>query len=125
MAFVCADIAILKTRTLSHSTSLILLPIALFFLIFLIYPLLYTFKEAFWINSGFSLEYFELIITNETYREMLFNSFKMGISVTIMTTIFSLPIAYLLVRYNFKGRGILQGIILIPMIMPPFVGAVG
>ena len=125
MAFVFTDISILKTRTLSHSTSLILLPIALFFLIFLIYPLLYTFKEAFWINSGFSLEYFELIITNETYREMLFNSFKMGISVTIMTTIFSLPIAYLLVRYNFKGRGILQGIILIPMIMPPFVGAVG
>lgn len=125
MAFVFTDIAILKTRTLSHSTSLILLPIALFFLIFLIYPLLYTFKEAFWINSGFSLEYFELIITNETYREMLFNSFKMGISVTIMTTIFSLPIAYLLVRYSFKGRGILQGIILIPMIMPPFVGAVG
>ncbi len=125
MAFVFTDISILKTRTLSHSTSLILLPIALFFLIFLIYPLLYTFKEAFWINSGFSLEYFELIITNETYREMLFNSFKMGISVTIMTTIFSLPIAYLLVRYSFKGRGILQGIILIPMIMPPFVGAVG
>ncbi|HCK13575.1 TPA: ABC transporter permease, partial [Candidatus Poribacteria bacterium] len=115
----------LKTRTLSHSTSLILLPIALFFLIFLIYPLLYTFKEAFWISSSFSLEYFQLIITNETYREMLFNSFKMGVSVTVMTTIFSLPIAYLLVRYNFKGRGILQGIILIPMIMPPFVGAVG
>ena len=115
----------MKTRTLSHSTSLILLPIALFFLIFLIYPLLYTFKEAFWINSSFSLEYFKLIITNETYREMLFNSFKMGVSVTVMTTIFSLPIAYLLVRYNFKGRGILQGIILIPMIMPPFVGAVG
>ena len=66
-----------------------------------------------------------MIITNETYREMLFNSFKMGIAVTIVTTIVSLPMAYLLVRYNFKGRGILQGVILIPMIMPPFVGAVG
>ena len=119
------DIAILKKRTLSYSTLLIFLPIALFFLIFLIYPLLYTFKEAFWINSSFSLEYFKLIITNETYREMLINSFNMGIAVTIVTTIFSLPMAYLLVRYNFKGRGILQGIILIPMIMPPFVGAVG
>ena len=119
------DIAILKKRTLSYSTLLIFLPIALFFLIFLIYPLLYTFKEAFWINSSFSIEYFKLIITNETYREMLINSFNMGIAVTIVTTIFSLPMAYLLVRYNFKGRGILQGIILIPMIMPPFVGAVG
>jgi len=119
------DIAILKKRTLSYSTLLVFLPIALFFLIFLIYPLLYTFKEAFWINSSFSIEYFKLIITNETYREMLINSFNMGIAVTIVTTIFSLPMAYLLVRYNFKGRGILQGIILIPMIMPPFVGAVG
>ena len=119
------DIAILKKRTLSYSTLLVFLPIALFFLIFLIYPLLYTFKEAFWIDSSISLEYFKLIITNETYREMLVNSFKMGIAVTIVTTIFSLPMAYLLVRYNFKGRGILQGIILIPMIMPPFVGAVG
>jgi len=115
----------LKTRSLSPSLSLVFLPIALFFLIFLIYPLLYTFKEAFWISSKFSIEYFKLIITNETYREMLVNSFRMGISVTVATTIISLPMAYLLVRYDFKGRGIFQGMVLIPMIMPPFVGAIG
>ena len=42
-----------------------------------------------------------------------------------MTSVFSLPLAYFLTRYRFPGRNLLRSVILIPMIMPPFVGALG
>ena len=28
-------------------------------------------------------------------------------------------------RYDFPGKGLLNGLILIPMVLPPFVGAIG
>ena len=46
---------------LTPSILLILAFITLFFLIFLIYPLLYVFKEAFWIDGKFNLTFFKLM----------------------------------------------------------------
>ena len=97
----------------------------LFFLVFLIYPLLYVFKEAFWIENTFNLHYFKLMVTDPNIRKLVINSFNLGVMVTIMTSILSLPLAYFLTRYRFPGRNIFRSIILIPMIMPPFVGALG
>ena len=44
---------------------------------------------------------------------------------TIATTLLSLPLAFLPVRYDFAGKGFLNGLILVPMVLPPFVGAIG
>ncbi len=97
----------------------------LFFLVFLIYPLLYVFKEAFWIENRFNLTYFKLMVTDPNIRALVINSFKIGVMVTLITSIVSLPLAYFLTRYRFPGRDTLRAVILIPMIMPPFVGAIG
>lgn len=110
---------------LTPGTSIFLLLLWGFLITFLIYPLLYVFKESLWINGRFDLTYFKLILTDKVQRECILNSFKIGAIVTILTSILSLPLAYLLVRYDFPGRGMLQGLILVPMIMPPFVGAIG
>jgi iron(III) transport system permease protein len=97
----------------------------LFFLLFLIYPLLYVFKEAFWIENRFNLTYFKLMVTDPNIRELVINSFKIGVMVTAVTSIVSLPLAYFLTRYRYPGRDTLRSVVLIPMIMPPFVGAIG
>lgn len=110
---------------LTPSVTLILGLITLFFGIFLIYPLLYTFKEAFWIENKFDLTYFKLMVTDPNKRELVINSFKLGVMVTLITSIISLPLAFFLTRYRFPGRNMLRSVILIPMIMPPFVGAIG
>ncbi len=110
---------------LTPATTLILGVIALFFLIFLIYPLLYVFKEAFWIKNKFDLSFFKLMVTDPNKRVLVVNSFKIGAMVTILTSIVSLPLAFFLTRYRFPGRNLFRSIILIPMIMPPFVGALG
>ena len=110
---------------LTPSITLILGLTTLFFAIFLIYPLLYVFKEAFWVGNKFTLKYFELMATDPNNRELVINSFKIGVMVTLMTSIISLPLAYFLTRYRYPGRNLLRSVILIPMIMPPFVGALG
>ena len=110
---------------LTPSIILILGLTVLFFVIFLIYPLLYVFKEAFWINSRFDLTFFKLMVTDPNKRVLVINSFKIGVMVTLLTSIFSLPLAYFLTRFRFPGRNLLRSVILIPMIMPPFVGALG
>ena len=120
-----AQMSMLRKYDLTPSVLLLLLPIIFFFFVFLIYPLLYIFKESFWINDHLSIEYFKLMVTDESIRKLVINSFNMGIVVTLMTTLITLPLAYFLTRYRFPGRNILQGVILIPIIMPPFVGAIG
>ena len=110
---------------LTPSITLVLGLTTLFFVLFLVYPLLYVFKEAFWIQNKFDLTYFKLMVTDPNIRELVVNSFKIGAMVTIVTSIISLPLAYFLTRYRYPGRNMLRSIILIPMIMPPFVGAIG
>ena len=110
---------------LTPSITLIFGLTVLFFLVFLIYPLLYVFKEAFWIENKFNLTYFKLMVTDPNIRELVINSLEIGVMVTIVTSIISLPLAYFLTRYRYPGRNMLRSVILIPMIMPPFVGAIG
>ncbi|HID07052.1 MAG TPA: iron ABC transporter permease, partial [Armatimonadetes bacterium] len=53
------------------------------------------------------------------------NSLKVGIVATVLTMAISLPLAWLMVRCRFPGQGILQGLLLMPIVLPPFVGAIG
>jgi len=77
-------------------------------------------------SSGkFSVHFFKLMFTNPLMRKSIFNSVIIGVVVTLATTLLSLPLSYFLVRYRFRGRSLLQGLILVPMVMPPFVGAKG
>ena len=102
-----------------------LILLAVFFGLFLVYPLLYVFLNAFYTDGRFSMTFFELMLRNPVQQRALINSFELGIMATIATTIIGLPIAFALVRYDFPGKGLLSGLTLIPMVMPPFVGAIG
>ena len=117
--------SIRRRYDLTPSILFILASISLFFIIFLIYPLLYVFKEAFWIEGKFNLTFFKLMVTDPNKRDLVINSFNIGIMVTLITSLVSLPLAYFLTRYRFPGRTWLRSVVLIPMIMPPFVGAIG
>ena len=114
-----------RKHNLTLASGFLLLLVSAYLLVFLIYPLLYVFKSALWIEGRFSLQFFANIVTDETQRILVINSFKLAVSVTLATTLVSLPLAYILTRFRFPGRGVFQGLILIPMIMPPFVGAIG
>ena len=115
----------MKRYDLSAGTLVFLGVLAVFFLLFLFYPLWYAIVQSVIIDGEFSLVFFELLGTNPVYREVILNSFRLGMVTTLATTLLSLPIAHFLVRYDFRGKGLLNGLILVPMVLPPFVGAIG
>src|SRR5207253_6241580 len=69
--------------------------------------------------------YFELLLSSPLQRQSLLNSFLIALLTTGATTFLTVPLAYLMTRFAFRGKGLLNGLLLVPMIMPPFVGAIG
>ena len=96
-----------------------------FFVAFMLYPLAYVLVNAFYVDGRFTLEFFWLMISEPSQWAVVLNSINLGLAVTAVTTLISVPMAYALVRYEFPGRGLLNGMVLVPMVLPPFVGAVG
>jgi iron(III) transport system permease protein len=115
----------LRRYDLNAANSAVLVFLWLFFIAFMLYPLGYVFSNAFFTAEGFSLIFFKLMLSSPNYVTILANSINLGLIVTLLTTLLSLPLAFLLVRYDFPGKGLLNGLILIPMVLPPFVGAIG
>src|SRR5690242_20690233 len=115
----------MKKQAPSFSTGLLLAFLLMFFAVFLFYPISFMLKGAF-VNGGrFSLEYFALVLKSPLERESILNSFVIAILTTVTTTLVALPLAHWMTRLTFRGKALLSGLVLIPMIMPPFVGAIG
>lgn len=100
--------------------------VALFFAAFFIYPIALTLGGAFRdANGGFTLDYILEVFRNPVYREGLQNAFLLAFTSTLATIAIALPLAWLADRYDFPGKKLLTGLVLVPMILPPFVGAIG
>jgi iron(III) transport system permease protein len=98
---------------------------ALFGLFFL-YPAFSVIGEAFRApDGGFTLDFVAEVFRNPVYREGLWNALALGVASTVATVLIAFPLALLAHRYEFAGRGLLGILILIPLVLPPFVGAIG
>src|SRR5688572_15331876 len=95
---------------------------------FLLYPIWLTIQGGFRSTSpggGFTLHHILSVFTDPALRQGLINSFAIALCTTLLCTIIALPLAVLGARYEFPGKSILSALILVPMILPPFVGAIG
>jgi iron(III) transport system permease protein len=95
------------------------------FAVFFIYPAGMVVKQAFEGPSGFTLEFFAAVFKNPIYQEGLWNSFAIGSCATLTALSIAFPLALVGHRYDFIGKPALGVLVLAPMILPPFVGAVG
>jgi len=97
-----------------------------FFGVFLIYPLIRLFYDAFTTDQGqFTLVNFYDFFTDTYYLRATMNSLLLGVGTVMTTSILGIAIAYLLLRYEFRGRELFSYLTIIPMIMPPLVGVMG
>jgi iron(III) transport system permease protein len=96
-----------------------------FLSLFLIYPVGLMLRNAVIVNGRFSLSLFADLWTNSLRRSCVINSTFIGVTVTFACAVVSAPMAFLMARYDFRGKKWLTGLVLVPMIMPPFVGAIG
>ena len=115
----------MKKYDLTASTLAFLALLAAFFTAFLFYPVSFMLRRAFGTGSEFTWRYFELLLSSPLQREALWNSFLIGFLTTVLATVLTLPLAHVMTRYAFRGKAIFSGLLLVPMIMPPFVGAIG
>ena len=114
-----------KKYDLSFSTAAFLSLLLLFFGAFLFYPASFMLKGAFFAGGKFTLRYFSLLLESPLQRQSIFNSFAIALLTTALTTLLALPLAHWMTRFDFWGKTLLGGLLLVPMIMPPFVGAIG
>ena len=97
-----------------------------FFAVFFLLPILGSIKVAFTsVHGGFTLEYIWEVFANALYRQGLYNSFSMAVWTTCGCLLVSVPLALLYVKFDFPGKTLLNSLLLMPMILPPFVGAIG
>jgi len=114
-----------KKYDLNFTTIVFLSFLLLFFGVFLFYPASFMLKGAFFADGKFTLRYFSLLLESPLQRQSIFNSFAIAFLTTALTTMLALPLAHGMTRFDFRGKTLLGGLLLVPMIMPPFVGAIG
>ncbi len=106
--------------------ALLALAILLFLLLFLVVPVAQVVYVAFVDveRGGFTLLNFIDFFRTPLFRESFYNSFYVSFMSVVVATVISLPLAYFTTRFNFSGSVIIQTLGVLPLIMPPFVGAV-
>jgi len=76
-------------------------------------------------RKRYTLLFFRQMVASPILRTCIVNSLNIGAAVTLLTTLLSVPLAFFMVRYRFRGRGWVEALLLVPMVLPPFVGAIG
>ncbi len=98
----------------------------LFLVVFLVYPLVRVFYDAFTDEAGrLTARHFLEFAADGFYRRSLLNSLLLGLGTVAATSVLGFAIAFLLVRYEFRGRDLFSYLTLIPIISPPLVGVLG
>jgi len=117
----------MMNRKLAWTISLVVLAL---FALFFFYPAGMVVRQAFEVKGAdggtmWTLDFIGAVFSNPIYREGLWNAFMMGVVSTALTLLIAFPLALVGHRYDFVGKKFLGVLVLAPMILPPFVGAVG
>ena len=99
--------------------------IAAFLLAFLIVPIGLVIYTAFVDESNrLTLGHFANFFGQTVFVESFLNSLWVSLASVALATLIAVPLAYLTVRFEFRGALLIQTLGVLPLIMPPFVGAV-
>jgi len=98
----------------------------LFFAAFFLWPILQILRGGFIDADGKpTIAYLRALLTNPTYLTGLAHSFELACATTVLALLIAVPLAFIADHYAFPGKGLFGSLVLVPMILPPFVGAIG
>lgn len=99
--------------------------VLVFLVLFLVIPIGNVFYTAFVNAEGqFTLGHFAAFLHQSLLTESFKNSLYVAVMATFFATLIAVPLAYFTIRFRFRGALIIQTLGILPLIMPPFVGAV-
>lgn len=95
--------------------------------VFLLWPISLTVIGAIWDpgHGGWTLIHLKRVFQDPILREGVVNSFIIAFWVTGLSLLIAGPLAWISGRYEFPGKKLLSGLVLLPLVLPPFVGAIG
>lgn len=93
--------------------------------VLVVLPMTSVLRGALVDSSGFTLAHVARFFYTPLYLESLRNSLYVGVGATVLASLLALPPAFLLGRYQFRGQALLITWLTVPLVIPPFVGAIG
>lgn len=90
----------------------------------IVYPLLQVLAVAFLDGGSFTAAPLLAFFARPLFREALVNTLLAGALAVLIGSVIAVPLAVLTVRYRFPGRALIGGLGMLPLVVPPFVGAV-
>ncbi|AWE07192.1 iron ABC transporter permease [Lysinibacillus sp. 2017] len=111
-----------KKFTTWNTITLVILAV---FILFIIFPLFLVLKKSFF-DTGtgdFTLGYITKFFDRKFYWITLVNSIKVTFVTTLLALLIGLPIAYMMRKIRIFGSGVLEIVIIISYLSPPFIGA--
>ncbi len=88
-----------------------------------ILPVLEAVRSGFVHQGEWSLYWFGRVLSNEIILRELGNGLLLASLTTLACLLVAVPMAVLRARCEFRGQGLLGAAVLLPLILPPFVGA--
>ena len=99
--------------------------VLVFLLLFFALPVARVFIAAFLdIDNSLTLGHFSAFFSQDLMRESFLNSLYVAVMSALFAALIAVPLAYFTVRFDFRGALLIQTLGVLPLIMPPFVGAV-
>ncbi len=108
----------------SPSIAAVALAIVAFLTAFLVIPVVTVVYTAFSDGQGgFTFAHFAAFAGISLMRESFANSLFVAVTTVGLATLIAVPLAYLTVRFQFRGAILIQTLGVLPLVMPAFVGA--
>lgn len=108
---------------------LLLAALLAFFAAALLYPIWLTVRGGFVADpvtrTGFTVDHILQVFRDPLLREGLVNSLLVAAGATLISVVIALPLAVISARFAFPFKGLWNAAVLVPLILPPFVGAIG
>lgn len=88
---------------------------------FIVFPLVNILKESFLYEGKLSIHHYSEIVRLSYNMEIIWNTLKLGVTVSIISTIIGFLFAYASAYVKMANKRILNAIAILPIISPPFV----
>ena len=96
-----------------------------FLLITLVFPIWSTIQNAFPTDTDDPLILIRLLFSSPRFFDALFNSINLATLSAALSLAIALPLAFITSRYDFRLNSALHLALLLPIVAPPFVSAIG
>jgi spermidine/putrescine transport system permease protein len=101
---------------------------AVFYIVFLYAPVLlmpiFSFNDSIYIAfplKAFTVKWYQQMAENSSLIAAFWNSLKIGVPVSVISTILGVLAAKAVTRYRLPGRGTATGLIMLPLVIPEII----